>query len=114
VNLVNTDIIDAMLSPNLHVVLGLVSKYLSKWFYDTSTGAATGAARCGSIDERGGHEDLRGLDHRSVIPYVHGRTGLYCSSLPCLYEPEPFSSNPCEVASARAFYSSRSDSYNES
>jgi hypothetical protein len=42
------------------------------------------------IDERGGHEDLRGSDRQSVIPYVHGRTGLYCSSLPCLYESEPF------------------------
>jgi hypothetical protein len=41
------------------------------------------------IDERGGHEDLRGLGHRSVIPYVHRRTGLYCSSMPCLCEPEP-------------------------
>jgi hypothetical protein len=34
-----------------------------------------------SIDERGGHEDLRGSSHRSVIPYVHGRTELHCSSL---------------------------------
>jgi hypothetical protein len=57
---------------------------LSKWFYDTSTGAATGAARCGSfvggalvswllaMREYGGHEDLRGSGRRSVIPYVHG------------------------------------------
>jgi hypothetical protein len=37
-----------------------------------------------AMDERGGHEDLRGLGHRSVIPYVHGRTELYYSSLPCL------------------------------
>jgi hypothetical protein len=43
-----------------------------------------------AIDEHSGHEDLRGFDHRSVIPYVHGRTGLYCSSLPCLCEPELF------------------------
>jgi hypothetical protein len=34
-----------------------------------------------AMDERGGHEDLRGSGHRSVIPYVHGRTELYCSSL---------------------------------
>jgi hypothetical protein len=34
-----------------------------------------------SIDERGGHEDLRGSDRQSVISYVHGRTELYCSSL---------------------------------
>jgi hypothetical protein len=40
-----------------------------------------------ALDEHSGHEDLRGLGHQSVIPYVHGRTELYCSSL---YEPEPF------------------------
>jgi hypothetical protein len=28
-------------------------------------------------DERGGHDDLRGLGRLSVIPYVHGRTELY-------------------------------------
>jgi hypothetical protein len=27
-----------------------------------------------AMDEHGGHEDLRGSDRRSVIPYVHGRT----------------------------------------
>jgi hypothetical protein len=43
------------------------------------------------IDERGGHKDLCGSGRRSVIPYVHGRMELYCSSLPCLCEPEPFS-----------------------
>jgi hypothetical protein len=37
-----------------------------------------------AIDERGGHEDLCGSGHWSVIPYVHGRTEFYCSSLPCL------------------------------
>jgi hypothetical protein len=42
------------------------------------------------IDERGGYEDLRGSVCQSVIPYVHGRTGLYCSSLPCLCESEHF------------------------
>jgi hypothetical protein len=59
-----------------------------------------------AMDERGGHEDLRGLGRRSVIPYVHGRTVLYYSSPPiCL---------PREVPSARAFYSPRLDSYNDS
>jgi hypothetical protein len=29
------------------------------------------------IREYGGHEDLRGSGHRSVIPYVHGRMELY-------------------------------------
>jgi hypothetical protein len=43
-----------------------------------------------AIDERDGHEDLRGSGCQSVIPYVHGRTGLYCSSLPCLCEPEAY------------------------
>jgi hypothetical protein len=38
-----------------------------------------------AIDERSEHKDLRGSDRRSVIPYSHGRMGLYC---PC--EPEPF------------------------
>jgi hypothetical protein len=67
-----------------------------------------------AIDERGGHEDLRGSDHWSIIPYVHRRTKLYCSSLPCLSLPIclPFS-HPCEEAPARAFYSLRSDSYIE-
>jgi hypothetical protein len=32
-----------------------------------------------AIDERGGHEDLRGSSHLSIIPYVHGRTALYCT-----------------------------------
>jgi hypothetical protein len=44
-----------------------------------------------AMDERGRYEDLRGSDHRSVIPYVHERTELYCSRL---YEPEPFFSSP--------------------
>jgi hypothetical protein len=80
---------------------------MSKWFYDTSTGAATRAARCGSfiggvvvswslaMDERGGHEDLRGSSRRSVIPYVHERTELYCSSLPCLSLPFFFPMKRC-------------------
>jgi hypothetical protein len=37
-----------------------------------------------AMDERGGHEDLHGSGRRSIIPYVHGRTELYYSSLPCL------------------------------
>jgi hypothetical protein len=65
-----------------------------------------------SIEERGGHQDLRGSCRWSVIPYVHRSTVLYCTSLPCL--SIFFSSDPCEVAPVRAFYSSRSGSYNES
>jgi hypothetical protein len=70
-----------------------------------------------AIDERSGHKDLHSLDYQSIIPYVYGRIGLYCSSLPCLCEPELFFFRPtdlCEVAPAQAFYSSRSGSYNES
>jgi hypothetical protein len=63
-----------------------------------------------AMDERGGHKDLHGLSRQSVIPYVHGRTELYCSSL---YEPEPFFLTPYEDVSIRFFYSSRPGSYNE-
>jgi hypothetical protein len=45
-----------------------------------------------AMDKCGGHEDLRGSGRRSVIPYVHRRTELYCSSLP--YRSLPFSSSP--------------------
>jgi hypothetical protein len=37
-----------------------------------------------AVDEHGGHKDLYSSGCRSVILYVHGRTELYCSSLPCL------------------------------
>jgi hypothetical protein len=40
-----------------------------------------------AIDECDGHEDLRGSGRRSIIPYTHGRTELYYSSLPCLSLP---------------------------
>jgi hypothetical protein len=66
-----------------------------------------------AIDERGGHKNLCGSGRRSVIPYVHGRTELYYSSLPSLCEPKPFS-DMYEVTHVRAFYCSRSDSYNKS
>jgi hypothetical protein len=93
---------------------------LSKWFYDIFTEAATGAIRCGSfmgmiltswllaLGERGGHDDLRGSDRLSVIPYVHGRTELYCTQT-WIAGAFPFL-EPLEVASTRTFYSSRSDS----
>jgi hypothetical protein len=66
-----------------------------------------------AIDERDGHRDLRGSGRQNVIPCIYERTVLYYSSLSCLCEPEPFSPDPYEVAHARAFYSSRSDNYNE-
>jgi hypothetical protein len=40
-----------------------------------------------AMDEHGGHEDLYGSGHWSVTPYVHGRTELYYSGLPCLSLP---------------------------
>jgi hypothetical protein len=40
-----------------------------------------------AINEYGVHKDLCGSGRQSVIPYVNGRTELYCSSL---YEPDPF------------------------
>jgi hypothetical protein len=70
-----------------------LARQMSKWFCDTSIGAATGAARCGSfvegtlvslslaMDEHGEHKDLCGSGHQSVIAYVHGKTELYCSIL---------------------------------
>jgi hypothetical protein len=32
-----------------------------------------------AIGECGGHDNLCGSGHLSVIPYVHGRTELYCA-----------------------------------
>jgi hypothetical protein len=31
-----------------------------------------------AMNECGGHEGLRGSGYQTVIPYVHGRTELYC------------------------------------
>jgi hypothetical protein len=68
-----------------------LARQMSKWFCDTSTSVATGAARYGfllegalvswslALGERGEHDDLRGSGRLSVIPYVHGRTELYCA-----------------------------------
>jgi hypothetical protein len=43
-----------------------------------------------TIDECSGHKDIHSLGHGKVIPYIHGRTGLYWSSLLYLCEPEPY------------------------
>jgi hypothetical protein len=51
-----------------------------------------------AMDEHGRHKDLHGSDRRSVIPYVHERTELYCLSLPCM---AAFFIRPLEVTSAR-------------
>jgi hypothetical protein len=32
-----------------------------------------------ALGERGGHDDLRGSSHLSVISYIYGRTELYCA-----------------------------------
>jgi hypothetical protein len=62
-----------------------------KWFYDTSNGATQEqpdvvllwgrplASWLLALGERGGYGDLRGLGRLSIIPYVHGRTELYCA-----------------------------------
>jgi hypothetical protein len=63
-----------------------------------------------AMDERGGYEDLRALGHWSVIPYVHGKTELYCSGLPCLSQPFV---RPCEEVPDQTFYSSSLGSYIE-
>jgi hypothetical protein len=61
-----------------------------------------------ALGERGGHGNLCGSVCLSVIPYVHGRTELYCAQA---YLARAFSFfDPSEVASTRVFYSSRSDS----
>jgi hypothetical protein len=66
-------------------------KKVSKWFYDTSTGAAQEqsavvflrgrplASLLLALGERSGHDDLRDSGRLSIIPYVHGRTELYCA-----------------------------------
>jgi hypothetical protein len=55
------------------------------------------------MEEYGGHEDLRGSGHRSVIPYVNGRV---CCIVVCVHcssrELNPSESNACPT-----FYSSR-------
>jgi hypothetical protein len=65
-----------------------------------------------ALDEHGGHQDLCGSGHRSVMSYVYGRTVLYCSSLSCLCEPETFF-QPFELVSTWSFYSLRSGNYIE-
>jgi hypothetical protein len=34
-----------------------------------------------ALGERGGHDDLCGSGRLSVIPYVQGRTELYCAQV---------------------------------
>jgi hypothetical protein len=70
------------------------------------------------LDERSGHQDLCGAGRRSVIPYVHGRMVVVLFKhwlfLSVTFSSLEESKRTCLVlASARAFYSSRSGSYNE-
>jgi hypothetical protein len=98
-------------APNIEVVLRHFhrSRYRSGplWFF---CGEGLSPFLLFTLDERGGHDDLRGSVRLSIVPYVHRRTELYfCSSLPCL----SLFFDPMKMAPARAFYSSRSSSYNE-
>jgi hypothetical protein len=70
------------------------------------------------MDERGEHQDLRGLGRRNVISYVHGRMGVVllcvrCSSYELNLLELGLRATTLVLASARAFYNSRPDSYNE-
>jgi hypothetical protein len=73
------------------VYLALPGICMSKWFCDIFTGAAQEqpavvllrgrslASWLLALRERGRHGDLHGSGHLSIIPYVHGRTELYCA-----------------------------------
>jgi hypothetical protein len=69
-----------LLQEQLAMIFFLLEMTLASWSF--------------AIDEHDGHEDLCDSDHQSVIPYLNGRTVLYCSSLPCLCEPESFFLTP--------------------
>jgi hypothetical protein len=102
----------------------LLVSTLSKWFYDTSTGAATGAARCGSfvrevqIAQGVGYQGIRwtrgftwfGPPERNTLrPQVNGVV-LLCLSVRLK------SRGPLRVYAlgvCRAFSSSRPSSYSE-
>jgi hypothetical protein len=65
-----------------------------------------------ALDEHSGHEDLRGSGRQNIIPYVHRRTELYCSSI---YEPEPFIfSTPSKWRLPEPFIAQGRVVYNES
>jgi hypothetical protein len=63
-------ILPLVLLPEQPVVVLLLERALVSW--------------SSAIDEHGEQEDLRGSGCRSVIPYIHGRMVLYCSSLALL------------------------------
>jgi hypothetical protein len=46
----NITIVSLQTRPHMTLaILLVINLFLSKWFYDTSTGAVTGAVRCGSF-----------------------------------------------------------------
>jgi hypothetical protein len=50
-----------------------------------------------ALGEHGGHGNLRGSGRRSIIPYVNGRTELYCAKACFAWVFHFF--DPCEEAS---------------
>jgi hypothetical protein len=87
-----------------------------KWFYDTSTGAATGAACCGSFVVEGFDFLVASYGWTRWIRRFTWFGPSECNFLPesaYLSALTDLSVDPCEEASARAFYSSRSNSYIE-
>jgi hypothetical protein len=70
----------------LVVLIEVVLRYFYRCRYWSSTAVVLlleGHRLLGelAIREYGGHEDLRGSDHRSVIPYVHDSKELCCCVL---------------------------------
>jgi hypothetical protein len=69
------------------------------------------------MEECGGHQDLYDSDHQSVTPYVHRRIRDVLLCVRCLSRelnlPELELRAPLILTSARTFYNSRPDSYNE-
>jgi hypothetical protein len=105
---------------------------LSKWFYDTSTGASTGAYRCDSfvggaqIAQGVGYQGIRWTrgftwfrppEHNTLRPWVNGvvllclsarlRSSLFSLSV------RVCGVRPLQLSSARTFYSPRPGSYKE-
>jgi hypothetical protein len=100
---------------------------VSKWFYNTSTGAATGAACCGSLIGKGfsllvvsywwtrwtqRFTWFRPLEHNTLRPRENWVV-LLKPVLP-VWAWAFFLTDPYEVAPAWAFYSSMLGSYNDS
>jgi hypothetical protein len=59
------------------------------------------------MEKHGGHEDLRGPDHRSIIPYVHGESVV----LQCVWCCSSWELNFIAPVIHPDFYSSSTGSY---